>query len=184
MPRYHWNDNSLRVTGHHCSHPCSEGADPPVRREGSRDPPRIPSLSPFTFLYSHGLHFPTPSPTPRPFSACWPRLPDPGDCGEHLGSKMPLRSFCRHVSHMKGHCTCPHGSVVEDAPSERTCWPTPRPSPLANCVFISTPSVPVSGCRNLSRAFHILALPLLGLLCPTRHAGCHQSNPSVFSGFT
>lgn len=36
---------------------------------------------------------------------------------------------------------------------------------------------PLEPCR-------ILTLPLLGLRCPTRHAGCRQSGPSVLSGFT
>lgn len=61
---------------------------------------------------------------------------------------------------------------------------SPLSSPSFHCVSYSHPVGPVSGSGLLSLAFRILTLPHFGLLCPTRHAGCHPSNPSVLSGFT
>ena len=138
MPRYHWNDTSLRVTDRHCSHPCSEGVDPPVRGEGSRDPPPIPSLSPFTFLYSHGFHFSTPSPPQVLSQPLGPRLPDPGDCGEHLCFKMPLMFLL---------LSC----IPRERPLHLPAWVGGRGRPLGVDLLVHTS--PISSCQ-LCLYFH------------------------------
>lgn len=49
--------------------------------------------------------------------------------------------------------------------------------------LISIPRPPFQPAEISLQPPHILTLPRLGPLCPTRHAGCHRSSPSVSSGF-
>lgn len=58
----------------------------------------------------------------------------------------------------------------------------PRPPlPLLTATY---PVGPVWEAGAFCSLFRFSTLSFLGPLCPTRHAACHQSNPSVFSGCT
>lgn len=109
-----------------------------MRGEGSRDPPPIPSLSPFTFLYSHGFHFSTPSPPQVLSQPLGPRLPDPGDCGEHLCFKMPLMFLL---------LSC----IPRERPLHLPAWVGGRGRPLGVDLLVHTS--PISSCQ-LCLYFH------------------------------
>ena len=186
--RYRLNDNQLGDTSL-LSPPMLLRLSPQPRGEGGRQRPTPPSLSsPASSSFIHIcsippplLHLPPPPPGSSRSLSCktplGPGLPEPVTVASLsvLFSKavtLPLvLTWVPRDRPLDGNLLAQLG--VQDAPLKWICWPAPGSLPFSNCVFLSTPLVPLSGCWNLARALSYFSTP--SFWPPLPHQTCWLS---------
>lgn len=123
----------------------------------------LPSLPSLSFIHTDTVSPPRPPPQ-VPSQPLGLHLPDPGDCGEHLCFKMPLSSLLlsRVPRETPLHLNLP----------ARVSGRGRRLGVYLGHLLSATMSLPpllrspFQAAGTSLEPFHILALPLFGLLCP------------------